>query len=153
MAQPDLPYPSFLDQLADIFERARPYEKTDGEAVTWNIHLKFIYHEHGAGEALRNVILVSQALDKGNWWCPYFTSVSYVLADASREGTRLIIIPMEELISLEPWRLMFGDYGILDFYFDLLPGDGYNRHPWIKHALRLIGNCCAESSSKTPNTR
>ncbi len=86
MAQPDLPYPPFFDELADVFEDARPYEKVNGAAVTWNSHLKFIYHEHGASEALRNVAVMLQALQEERRKHTHFTRVSYILADASREG-------------------------------------------------------------------
>ncbi len=92
MAQPDLPYPPFLEELAHVFESARPYEKVDGEAVTWNSHLKFIFHKHGAGEALQNVVPMLQALNEGRWKHTHFTRVSYILADASREGTSLVIM-------------------------------------------------------------
>lgn len=43
------------------------------------------------------------------------------------------------------WRLPFGDSGLLQFFAKLLEVDGL-RTPLYVHALRLVGNSCADTN-------
>lgn len=44
------------------------------------------------------------------------------------------------------WRVPFFQQGIVDFFLDdVLPGTTYDHAQWVTYALRLVGNCCADS--------
>ncbi|KZZ99423.1 Armadillo-type fold protein [Moelleriella libera RCEF 2490] len=57
-------------------------------------------------------------------------SLAEILANGSRDET---------------WRLPYGDSGILDFFLGLLAESSLRQKLHV-HALRLIGNCCADTN-------
>jgi len=100
MSPPGATYPPFLDELADIFEQARPNENSGAGSVTSHIQLKSTYRNVGVAGALRNVALMLSALEVGGNGDTHFTRATNILADASREGT------MKSRLLLD-----FGSYG------------------------------------------
>lgn len=49
--------------------------------------------------------------------------------------------------SIAKWRLLYGTTGILDFYLRVVATHGVNNEILL-HALRLIGNSCADTGKQ-----
>ncbi|KAI9793193.1 MAG: hypothetical protein M1816_000613 [Peltula sp. TS41687] len=82
---------------------------------------------HGRVDSLRRV---KTTLDRLYWTeSDLMTRAAEVLADRSRAPE---------------WRLPFGESGVLDFYLNVIVTHDHS-YDLMHHALRLIGNCCADT--------
>ncbi|OIW24676.1 hypothetical protein CONLIGDRAFT_102596 [Coniochaeta ligniaria NRRL 30616] len=78
-------------------------------------------------QQLKEILLVAH-----NAWVSGSEELDYIaekLADGSRDAS---------------WRVPIGDSGLLDFFLSILHVEGLRQHLLI-HALRLIGNSCADT--------
>jgi hypothetical protein len=48
-------------------------------------------------------------------------------------------------LRLASWRLPYGRAGILNFFLQIIASRGFDDNDVLLHALRLVGNCCADT--------
>ncbi|KAK2739264.1 hypothetical protein FQN57_006599 [Myotisia sp. PD_48] len=117
--------------LRQIFERIDD-QNQDSELQKLMMSLELADKEFKAGP--QNTIALTEVKSKVDWlWrskSGYMAQTTDALANASRD---------------RKWRPYFGRSGILEYYLRLVATDGVEEDILL-HALRLIGNSCADTN-------
>ena len=151
IANPAPSRPRMFPLLSDIFEDVLPRDHNGLGFDDWPTAFEHAHAGFELGKALRAVVSILGYLHEKS---PItITPATKALADGSRYGKFATfvakIVPKQRRLLLthpEPWRLLFGEASILDFYLDLLAAAEI-EHEWTSDALRLVGNSCADLGS------
>lgn len=144
----DIQRPSTFGDLASLFEVAAASMQTNFEIEEWFESLQQAHNGLDPGPALHVIVSILEYIDKHE--SSDLGPMTKILADGSQFGKHIsaylvaiIALLTPTLWIIEPWRLQFGDSGILGFYLERLRR-AHGEHIWDTDALRLIGNTCVD---------